>query len=141
MRDTIRRFSSKAERHPVLADTSALIAIANTAHWNQFSSSVHITTTNVCRHELKLHVNPHSCPTNTPPSYSRNGYEADVVGPPYLLYILLDNDLLSRAEFCRSTIQMIRREGWTGYKTVKSAWAKIPVDCSNILGDKDRDIL
>ena len=65
-------------------------------------------------------------------------YSVDVVGPPYLLYVLLDNNLISKGEFCETTGQMIQTEGWTGYGVVKNAWASIPVDCSEFL---DSDIL
>jgi len=57
------------------------------------------------------------------------------VGPPYLLYVLLDNGLISKAEFCKATGEMIRTEGWTGHEVVKNAWAGIPVDCSEFLDD------
>ncbi|WP_231741161.1 hypothetical protein [Halorubrum sp. CBA1125] len=70
-----------------------------------------------------------------------NGYEIDVVGPPYLLYILLDNDLISKAEFCEATVEMIRTEGWTGYEVVKNAWTSIPVDCADILDNEYDDVL
>jgi hypothetical protein len=63
-------------------------------------------------------------------------YDVDVVGPPYLLYILLDNGIISKDEFCETTGGMIRTEGWTGYEVIKSAWASIPVDCSNFLKDE-----
>ena len=64
-----------------------------------------------------------------------HGYDVDVVGPPYLLYVLFDNELISKAEFCEATGEMIRTEGWTGYEVVKNAWASIPVDCSEFLDD------
>ena len=63
------------------------------------------------------------------------------MGPPYLLYILLDNDLISKPEFCEATVEMIRTEGWTGYEVVKNAWSSIPVDCSEILDDEYDDAL
>lgn len=62
-------------------------------------------------------------------------YDVDVVGPPYLLFVLLDNGFISSAEFCEATGEMIRIEGWTGYEVVKNAWASIPVDCSEFLDD------
>jgi hypothetical protein len=68
-------------------------------------------------------------------------YDIDVVGPPYLLYVLLDNDLISKDEFCTAIIEMIRTEGWTGYEVVKNAWASIPVDCAEILDDEYDDAL
>ncbi|MFQ3294225.1 MAG: hypothetical protein ACI8VE_001294 [Natrialbaceae archaeon] len=55
-----------------------------------------------------------------------------------MLYVLFDNGLISKAEFCGATGQMIRTEGWTGYEVVKNAWASIPVDCSEFL---DEDVL
>lgn len=193
-------------RHPILADTSSLIAVANTNQWDKLAASLALTTTNVCKHELKNHVdsNRHapngsreqylkhgsqrvldhvddessswSCVTVVPRPHgpdageesitqelSEHGssyqvvsildgaarrsirrlvtdreYDVDVVGPPYLLYVLLDNELISKAEFCEASGQMIRTEGWTGYEVVKNAWASIPVDCSEYL---DSDIL
>lgn len=44
-------------RHPLLADTSSLIAVANTDQWNILAESLALTTTNVCKHELQNHVN------------------------------------------------------------------------------------
>ena len=70
-----------------------------------------------------------------------NRYDIDVVGPPYLLYILLDNNLIAKPEFCEATVEMIRTEGWTGYEVVKSAWTSIPVDCSEILDGEYDDAL
>jgi len=194
------------QRHPLLVDTSSLIAIANTDQWDTLAESLALTTTNVCKHELQNHVksNTHppngsreqylkqgsqrvldhlddessswSCVTVVPRPHgpdageeslkqelSEHGnsyqvvslldgaarrsirrlvedheYDVDVVGPPYLLYVLLDNDLISKSEFCEATGQMIRTEGWTGYEVVKNAWASIPVDCSEFL---DNDLL
>jgi hypothetical protein len=39
-------------RHPLLADTSSLIAVANTDQWDVLAESLTLTTTNVCKHEL-----------------------------------------------------------------------------------------
>ncbi|GGI95922.1 hypothetical protein GCM10008995_02450 [Halobellus salinus] len=193
-------------RYPLLADTSSLIAVANTDQWNKLTESLSLTTTNVCKHELQNHVNSNtyapegsreqylkrgsqrvldqldddssswSCVTVVPRPHGPNAgeesvkqelsehmdsyqvvslldeaarrsirrlvddhkYDVDVVGPPYLLFVLLDNDLISKGEFCEATGQMIRTEGWTGYEVVNSAWASIPVDCSEFL---DNDIL
>jgi len=192
-------------RHPLLADTSSLIAVANTDQWDVLAESLALTTTNVCKHELQNHVNSNtyapegsreqylkrgsqrvldhlgdssswSCVSVVPrphgpdageeslkqelsehsDSYQvvslldgaarrsirrladNHGYDVDVVGPPYLLYVLLDNDLISKTEFCEATGQMIRTEGWTGYEVIKNAWSSIPVDCSEFL---DGDIL
>ena len=44
-------------RHPLLADTSSLIAVANTDQWGVLAESLALTTTNVCKHELQNHVN------------------------------------------------------------------------------------
>jgi len=196
-------------RHPLLVDTSSLIAIANTDQWDLLKDALHLTTTNVCKHELQHHVDsntypskgsrgaylkqgsqrvldhldgessPWSCVTVVPRPHgpdageqslkqelSEHGdsyqvvslldsaarrslrrlinnheYDIDVVGPPYLLYVLLDNDLISKAEFCEATVEMIRTEGWTGYEVVKNAWASIPVDCAEILDAEYDDAL
>ncbi|QPV63374.1 hypothetical protein I7X12_01695 [Halosimplex litoreum] len=190
-------------RHPLLADTSSLIAVANTDQWDILAESVALTTTNVCKHELQNHVNANtyapegsreqylkrgservldhldedssswSCVTVVPRPHGPDageeslkqelsehgdsyqvvslldraarrsirrlvedhGYDVDGVGPPYLLYVLFDNDLISKAEFCKATGQMIRTEGWTGYEVVKNAWDSIPVDCSEFLDE------
>lgn len=44
------------ERHPILADTSALIAVANTELWDAVRDHLRVSTTNVCRQELARHV-------------------------------------------------------------------------------------
>lgn len=190
-------------RHPLLADTSSLIAAANTDQWDVLAESLALTTTNVCKHELQNHVNSNPyAPVGSREEYLKRGsqrvlehldedssswsnvtvvprphgpdageeslkqelsdhgdsyqvvslldgharrsirrlvddrgYDIDVVGPPYLLYVLLETELISKADFCEATGQMIRTEGWTGYEVVKSAWASIPVDCSEFLDD------
>ena len=190
-------------RHPLLADTSSLIAVANTDQWDVLAESLALTTTNVCKHELQNHVNantyapegsreqylkrgsqrvldhlnedssPWSCVTVVPRPHGPDageeslkqelsehgdsyqvvslldgparrsirrlvddhGYDVDVVGPPYLLYVLFNNELISKAKFCEASGEMIRTEGWTGYEVVKNAWASIPVDCSEFLSD------
>lgn len=43
------------ERHPVLADTSALVALAMSTHWDTARTSLKVSTTNVCHDELKRH--------------------------------------------------------------------------------------
>ena len=58
-----------------------------------------------------------------------------VVTPPFLFYILYDNDIISRREFCEACGELLEREGWTGYNAVKAAWEGIPIDCSDILDD------
>jgi len=192
-------------RHSLLADTSSLIAVANTDQWDVLAESIALTTTNVCKHELQNHVNSNTyAPEGSREQYLKrgsqrvldhlddssswscvtvvarphgpdageeslkqelsehgdsyqivslldgaarrsirrlvgnHGYDVDVVGPPYLLFVLFDNGLISKAEFCGATGQMIRTEGWTGYEVVKNAWASIPVDCSGYL---DEDVL
>ena len=61
--------------------------------------------------------------------------EIRVVAPPFLFYILYDNDLISRREFCEACGELLEREEWTGYNAVKAAWKGIPIDCSDILDD------
>src|SRR6056297_1110684 len=58
-----------------------------------------------------------------------------VVTPPFLFYILYDNNLISRHEFCEACGKLLEREGWTGYNAVKAAWEGIPIDCSDVLDD------
>ncbi|WP_135665833.1 hypothetical protein [Halorhabdus rudnickae] len=58
-----------------------------------------------------------------------------VVTPPFLFYILYDNELISRREFCEACGELLEREGWTGYNAVKAVWEGIPIDCSDILDD------
>jgi hypothetical protein len=58
-----------------------------------------------------------------------------VLAPPFLFYILYNNDLISRREFCEACGELLEREGWTGYNAVKAAWEGIPIDCSDILDD------
>lgn len=43
-------------RHPVIVDTDALIAIANTSLWSRITENLQLTITNVCYHELTRHV-------------------------------------------------------------------------------------
>lgn len=43
-------------RHPIIVDTDALIAVANTGLWSRLTDNIRLTTTNVCQHELKRHV-------------------------------------------------------------------------------------
>lgn len=196
-------------RHPLLADTSTLIAVANTAQWELLADTLRLTTTNVCKHELQNHVDSNTYPpegsrehylkrgsqrvldrlnddssvfscvtivprphgpdageeslkqelSEYPESYQvvslldsaarrsirrqidNHSDDIDVVGPPYLLYVLLDNGLLSKSEFCEATAEMIQTEGWTGYEVVKNAWVSIPVDCATVLGDEYDDVL
>lgn len=196
-------------RHSLLADTSSLIAVANTDQWELSKDALHLTTTNVCKHELRNHVDSTTYPPEgTREQYLKRGsqrvlehldddsspwsyvtvvprphgpdageesikrelsehpdayqvvslldsaarrsirrliddheHDVDVVGPPYLLYVLLNDELISKTEFCEATVEMIRTEGWTGYEVVKNAWTSIPVDCSDILDDEYDDAL
>ena len=66
----------------------------------------------------------------------RKSDDVSVYSPVYLLYILHDNDIVSREEFCECCAEMLRNEGWTGYMAVKSAWKGIPVDCSDVIDDE-----
>mgnify|MGYP000102449627 CR=1 FL=1 len=43
-------------RHPILADTSALIAVAMSDYWTTAEATLKLTTTNICRTELQRHV-------------------------------------------------------------------------------------
>jgi len=47
-------------RHPVIVDTDALIAVANTSLWFDITARLKLTTTNVCVQELKRHVRENS---------------------------------------------------------------------------------
>lgn len=48
------------ERHPVIVDTDALIAVANTTLWTRIVDRLRLTTTNVCYQELERHVRENS---------------------------------------------------------------------------------
>jgi hypothetical protein len=191
-------------RYPVLVDTDALIAVANSSLWAQLTDHIGLTTTNVCKKELKRHVENtrETAPEGSRPYRLRRGSRAAldaleddetpltqvtsvprphgadageeslrqevlqnpeavdyvilmdaagrrsirravddqdedirVVAPPFLFYILYDNDLISRREFCEACGELLEREGWTGYNAVKAAWKGIPIDCSDILDD------
>ena len=191
-------------RYPILVDTDALIAVANSPLWAQITTHIGLTTTNVCKQELTQHVQntqetapegsrpyrlhhgskaaldaleddeiPLTQVTSVPRPHGadageeslrqevlqnptavdyvilmdaagrrsirravddQNG-EVRVVTPPFLFYILYDNDLILREEFCEVCGKLLEREGWTGYNAVKAAWEGIPIDCSNILDD------
>jgi len=43
-------------RYPVIVDTDALIAVANTSLWPRIVETLQLTTTNVCYHELTRHI-------------------------------------------------------------------------------------
>lgn len=191
--------------HPLLVDTSGLIAAANTQLWDKVCDNLQMTTTNVCEHELRRHVEekseyapegsrehqlhhgsqkvleaideddiPISIVTCVPrPHGSDAGEESlrlqisqepetyslvilmdsegrrsirrtiqgrsesiPVVGPPYLFYILKNNGVIDRQQFCEACGEMIENEGWTGYQAVKAAWEGIPVDCSDCLDNR-----
>ena len=191
-------------RYPILADTDALIAVANSSLWAQPTDHIGLTTTNVCKQELERHVEntretapegsrpyrlhygsravlkalenaetPLTQVTSVPRPHGADAGEeslrqevlqnpaaADyvilmdaagrrsirravddqdeviqVVTPPFLFYILCDNDLISRREFCEACGELLEREGWTGYNAVKAAWEGIPIDCGDILDD------
>ncbi|QSG16409.1 hypothetical protein [Halapricum desulfuricans] len=189
-------------RYPILVDTDALIAVANSSLWDRLTEHVGLTTTNVCKQELEQHVEntretapegsrPYrlhygsrtalealeddetslSLVTSVPRPHGADAGEESLrqevrqnpevvdyvilmdaagrrsirravddqdediraVAPPFLFYILYDNELISRREFCQACGEMLEREGWTGYNAVKTAWEAIPIDCSDIL--------
>lgn len=43
-------------RHPVIVDSDALIAVANTDLWSRIVETLNLTTTNVCQQELQRHI-------------------------------------------------------------------------------------
>jgi len=199
--------SSSQPRYPILVDTDALIAVANSKLWDTLIDHVGLTTTNVCEHELKRHCRetretapegsrehrlhygskhalealeddqvpltrittvprPHGSDAGEqslrqevvqkPESVEsvimmdadgrrslrrtiqENEYDIRVLAPPFLFYILYDNDIISKAEFCETTGALLTAEGWTGYQAVQAAWSGIPVDCSAFV---DTDLL
>ena len=191
-------------RYPILVDTDALIAVGNSSLWAKLTAHIGLTTTNVCKQELKRHVEntretspegsrPHllhhgsitaldaleddetplTQVTSVPRPHGADAGEQSlrqevlqnpetvdyvilmdaagrrsirravddqdekirVVTPPFLFYILYDNDLITREEFCEACGELLEREGWTGYNAVKAAWEGIPVDCSDVIDD------
>jgi len=193
--------------YPILVDTDALVAVANSPLWELISEHIGLTTTNVCQHELKRHrdENRASASEGSRPYRLHHGsarvleaieddetpltrvvsvprphgadageqsleqqlvqhpetvdyvvlmdahgrrsirrkiqdrdLKAHVVPPTFLFYILYDNDLISREEFCEACAELLESEGWTGYQAVKAAWEGIPVDCSDVV---DSDLL
>ena len=48
------------KRHPVIVDTDALIAVANTSLWAHIRKTLNLTTTNVCYQELERHTSERS---------------------------------------------------------------------------------
>lgn len=190
-------------QYPILVDTDALIAVANSPLWELIAENLGLTTTNVCQHELKRHreENRSSAPEGSRPYRLHHGssrvldaladeetpltravsvprphgadageqsleqqlvqypddvdyvvmmdahgrhsirreiqnrdLDARVVPPAFLFYLLYDNDLISRADFCESCADVLESEGWTGYHAVDAAWEGIPVDCSDVIG-------
>lgn len=64
-------------RHPIVADTDALVAVANTGLWPRLVDTLNVTTTNVCYHELERHVrekSPHA-PDGTRERWVHDGSE------------------------------------------------------------------
>ena len=191
-------------RHPIIVDTDALIAVANTSLWPRITENLQLTTTNVCYHELTRHVQETSeyAPEGTrerwihdgsrtalepfdddenesfttvpcvPRPHGEDAGETSVkteieqktelytfailmdkhgrrsinqvldgaeettgkaVAPPFLLYLLLDEEECTVEEFCQACGNMLRGEGWTGYQAIQAAWEAIPVDCSQYL--------
>lgn len=47
-------------RYPIIVDTDALIAVANSPLWEQIIGNIGLTTTNVCQQELERHQREHS---------------------------------------------------------------------------------
>ncbi len=43
-------------RYPIIVDTDALIAVANTSLWPRIVETLQLTTMNVCYHELTCHI-------------------------------------------------------------------------------------
>lgn len=192
-------------RHPILADTSALVALGMSEFWETSKTSLKVTTTNICKTELKRHVRENHkyapegsrtyrlhhgskraleafdddecafsvvtvvpAPTGADAgdeslvkevsehseayryvvlndatyrdilrkTRDREGLSFRVVPPTYLLYVLYDNDELTKAEFCRSCGEMMKGEGWTNTGAVHEMWRAIPVDCSEFVENR-----
>lgn len=191
-------------RHPVVADTSSLVAIATSDHWETARENLTITTTNICQTELKRHqrenhqyapdgsrehrlhhgskrvlqaLDDDECAfsvvtvvgvpggedagersletelTTNPDAYrfltlndvqardrirrtiDREDLDLRIVPPTFLLYVLFDNELLNRQEFCEGCAEMMRSEGWTNVGAVHAMWEGIPVDCSGYVDE------
>lgn len=194
-------------QYPILVDTDALIAVANSPLWDRITANIGLTTTNVCQQELERHCekNRSSAPegsrsyrlhrgsslvldaledektplgrvVSVPRLHGEDAGEqsleqhlvqhpdavdyvvlmdahgrhsirreiqdrelnARVVPPTFLFYILYDNEIISRVEFCEACADVLVSEGWNGYRAVDAAWEGIPVDCSDVI---DSDLL
>lgn len=194
--------SDNDQRYPILVDTDALIAVANSSLWDRLTEHVGLTTTNVCQQELKRHKRdtyetapegsrsyrlnqgsravldalgdektPLTQVVSVPRPHGADAGEESlrqevvqspetidyvvlmdsagrrsirrvvedrnldiaVLAPTFLFYILYDNDLITRLEFCEACAELLEAEGWTGYHAVKAAWDGIPVDCSDVI--------
>jgi hypothetical protein len=194
------------ERHPILVDTSTLIATANTDLWDDIRTAVPMTTTNVVQGELErkrrktpthtidgtddhwirrgceralaaIDASPDEVPltvlTVVPrPSgdnageaslrqvleedaapfsrvllndanareqlqrlRDRQDYRFKVLPPTYLLYLLYEQDIVSKQAFCEACETLMRGEGWTSIGAVYEMWREIPVDCSGFVDD------
>lgn len=192
-------------RHPILADSSALIAIGTSDLWKLARDSLAVTSTNVCLTELRRHeresheyapdgsrehrlhhgskravdafdsddaafsaVTVVGVPSGTdagersiekelsvnPAAYryvvlndagardrlrrkkERDDLSYSVVPPTFLLYVLFDNDVVTRAQFCSGCAELMKAEGWTNAGAVHAMWEGIPVDCSGYVEDR-----
>jgi hypothetical protein len=64
-------------RQPVIVDTDAVIAVANTSLWPRITEQLQLTTTNVCLQELRRHVRetPEYAPEGTREQWLHEGSE------------------------------------------------------------------
>jgi hypothetical protein len=64
-------------RHPVIVDTDAVIAVANTDLWSRITEQLQLTMTNVCLQELRRHVRETTdyAPTGTRERWIHEGSE------------------------------------------------------------------
>jgi hypothetical protein len=58
-----------------------------------------------------------------------------VAPPTHLLYFLLDNDEISRRQFCLCCEGLIQGESWTNIGAIQEMWRTIPVDCSGYVSE------
>jgi hypothetical protein len=65
-------------RHPVIVDSDALIAVANTDLWSGIVETLNLTTTNVCQQELQRHTRENSAhaPDGTRERWIHDGSKA-----------------------------------------------------------------